>query len=87
MAKARALDMEVQMTKIGPGGRPSAEVLVDASMSLSDVSASIQKNITRNVDVLKKVGLRACGSCISGFDIWIRQRYDDMLRIDLKQVG
>lgn len=85
MAAAKALD--VQLVKKGPNGRPAAEVLVPASLPLNQVAGVIQKHVTRNADVLKRLGLTACPACISGFDIWIRYRYDDMLRIDLKEIG
>lgn len=82
-----AATVDVQVTKRGPNGRPSAEVLVDSSVQLNQVAGLVQKHITRNVDLLRKVGLRACPACISGMDIWIRHRFDQVLRIDLKQVG
>jgi hypothetical protein len=88
MAKrAPALTVDVQVTKKGPNGRPSAEVLVDSSVQLSQVAGLVQKYVTRDVDLLKKVGLRACAACISGMDIWIRHRFDEVIRVDLKQIG
>jgi hypothetical protein len=87
MAKTQAGTLDVYITRKGVNGRPSAEVLADPSVSLEQVSGLVQKNITRNTDLLKKVGLRACPACISGFDIWIRHRFDEVLRIDLKQIG
>jgi len=87
MAKRQAATLDVQVTKRGPSGRPLAEVLVDASVPLNQVAGLVQKHITRNVDLLRKVGLRACPACISGFDIGIRHRFDDVLRIDLRQAG
>ena len=73
---------EVQIVKNGPNGRPAAQVLVDPKTSVEQVSAAIVK-VTRNTDLLKKVGLRACTACISGFDIWIRHRYDQVLNVDI----
>lgn len=87
MAKVSAGALDVQVTKRGINGRPSAEVLVDPSIGLSQVAGLVQKHITRNVDLLRKVGLRACPACISGFDIWIRHRFDDVIRVDLRQGG
>lgn len=84
---SRARGVEVQLVKKGPNGRPAAEVLVPASTSFGDVAGLVQKHVTRNADVLRKLGLKACPACISGFDIWIRHRYDDMLRVDLKEIG
>lgn len=87
MAKRQATTIDVYVTKRGANGRPAAEVLADASISVDRVTSLVQKHITRNTDLLRKVGLRACPACISGFDIWIRHRFDEVLRIDLKQVG
>jgi hypothetical protein len=84
MAKRQAPTLDVQLTKRGPNGRPAADVLVDASVPLNQVASLVQKHITRNTDILSKVGLRACPACISGFDIWFRHRFDDALKIDLK---
>jgi hypothetical protein len=87
MAKRQAETIDFQVTKRGPNGRPAAEVLVDASIPLNQAAGLVQKHITRNTDILKKVGLRACPACISGFDIWFRHRFDEVLQIDLKQIG
>jgi len=87
MAKRAAATVDVQVTKRGPNGRPAAEVLVDSSVQLNHVTGLVQKHITRNLDLLRKVGLRACPACISGMDIWIRHRFDEVLKIDLKQIG
>lgn len=71
----------IRVSKVGCcGGRPSAEVDVADGLSLDDVNKLLQVNVTRNVDLAKKLGLKACAGCISGFDILIRQNYD----IDMK---
>ena len=75
----------VHISKVGCcGGRPSATVLVDPKANLEDITGAIQKNVTRNKDLLKKLGLKACAGCISGFDIDIRHRYDIDMHV---QVG
>ena len=72
------------ISKVGCcGGRPSAVVLVDPKTKIDDLTSLIQKNVTRNVDLLKKLGLAACAGCISGFDIDIRQRYDIDMRVKI----
>jgi len=71
----------IRVSKVGCcGGRPSAEVNVAPAVSIDEVNKLVQVNVTRNADLLKKLGLAACPACISGFDIFIRQNYD----IDLK---
>jgi hypothetical protein len=79
--------LDVQVTRIGTAGRPVAEVLVAPSTSVDAITGLVRKHVTRNTDLLRKVGLRACPACISGFDIWIRHRFDEVLRVDLKQMG
>lgn len=69
------------LSKTGPSGRPTVEVALVGSGTLADVSTALSRNITRNADILKKVGLKACPACISGFDIWIRHRFDDVIQV------
>jgi len=69
------------LTKAGPNGRPVVEVgVVGSSANLAGVAGALTKNITRNADILKKLGLKACPACISGADIWIRHRFDDVIQ-------
>ena len=67
------------VTKAGPNGRPAVEMGVVGSGDLASASGAIIKNITRNSDLIKKLGLKACNGCISGFDIWIRHRFDEVI--------
>jgi hypothetical protein len=78
---------DIQITKVGPSGRPSATVLVDEGASLTQLSAALQKEITRNVDLRKKLGLKACLACTSGMDLDIRRRFDWVVQVDLSQFG
>ncbi len=74
-------DATVMITKIGRSGRPAATVFVDVGTSTDAVAGLVQKHITRNRDLLKKLGLKACLACISGMDVDIRQRYDIDMRV------
>jgi hypothetical protein len=69
------------INKLGCHGRPVATVLVDPGVPTDVLAGLVQKNLTRNKDLLKKLGLKACLSCISGMDIDIRQRYDIDMRV------
>ncbi|CUQ66980.1 hypothetical protein [Candidatus Nitrospira inopinata] len=71
------------LSKTGASGRPAVEVALVGGGTLADVSTALTKNITRNAEILKKVGLKACPACISGFDIWIRHRFDDVIQVNL----
>jgi hypothetical protein len=74
-------EANILINKVGRSGRPTAIVLVDAGVSTDLVAGLVQKNLTRNRDLLKKLGLKACLACISGMDIDIRQRYDFDMRV------
>ena len=82
-----ANNVEIFISKAGHTGRPMATVFVDQAASLGSVSGTIQKHVTRNADLLKRLGLRACGACISGFDLDIRHRFEEVMRVDLERVG
>lgn len=71
----------VLINKLGRYGRPTATVLVEPGTSIDAVAGMVQKSITRNKDLLKKLGLKACLACISGMDVDIRQRYDIDMRV------
>jgi hypothetical protein len=79
--------VEIIVSKGGPSGRPTATVFVDSAASLGSVGGTIQKHVTRNADLLKRLGLKACGSCISGFDLDIRHRFEEVMRVELERVG
>jgi hypothetical protein len=72
---------EVRVTKSGPGGRPYAEVLVDGNVN-TDKLGKIVQGVTRNKDLLRKLGLKACAGCKSGFDINIRDRFEEVMRVE-----
>jgi predicted ATP-grasp superfamily ATP-dependent carboligase len=76
--------IDIQVSKIGASGRPSAVVTAAESVSLDKLVAGIQKGLTRNTDLRKKLGLKACTGCAaSGIDIDIRHRYDIVLQAEL----
>jgi hypothetical protein len=76
---------EIRLKKNGPNGIPLAEILVDNSVSTDQLSSIIQK-VTRDKDLLKKIGLKGCSACKSGLDINIRERFEHVLQVDLKDV-
>ena len=83
-----ATKVDIMVSKGGPAGRPIASIFVDQSASLTSVEATLQKYLTRNADLLKRLGLKACPACISGFDFDIRHRFEEVLQVDLiEKVG
>jgi len=80
--------VEIMVSKGGPAGRPIAAVFVDPAAPLSSVGATVQKYLTRNADLLKRLGLKACPGCISGFDFDIRHRFEEVMQVELvEKVG
>lgn len=79
--------VDIGIHKIGPTGRPMASVVIDSGVSLDKLSSVLQKEVTRNTDLRKKLGLKACLACTSGMDLDIRHRFDKVLQVDLNRVG
>ena len=77
---------EVRLRKNGPGGIPYAEILVDNGVTAPQLGAIVQR-VTRDKDLLRKIGLKACGACKSGLDINIRDRFDHVLQVNVKEIG
>jgi hypothetical protein len=73
---------EVRLKKVGPNGIPLAEILIDNSVSADQLGRIVQR-VTRDKDLLKKLGLKACAGCKSGFDINIRDRFEHVLTVDV----
>ena len=86
MASSKTM-VDIQVTKSGPSGRPAATILAPASTSLDKLIPFLQKEVTRNVDLRKKLGLKACATCISGMDLDLRHRFDHVLSVDLGKAG
>lgn len=76
--------VDIHVNKIGPTGRPVAVVIAPEGAPFDKLSSLIQKEITRNDDLRKKLGLKACLGCAaSGIDLDIRHRFDHVLRANL----
>jgi hypothetical protein len=78
---------DVQINKSGPSGRPTATVLVDPGVPFDKLAGALQREITRNTGLRRKLGLKACLGCISGMDLDIHHRFDLEMRVDLEQIG
>ena len=58
MGSDMADTIDIQATKQGPSGRPAVMVLAPEALAFDKLSAVIQREITRNVDLRKKLGLK-----------------------------
>jgi hypothetical protein len=76
--------VDIYVKKKGPSGRPVAMVMASPSIPLDKVASAIQNAVTRNTDLLTKLGLKSCPACISGLDLDFRHRWDDVIRVDLR---
>jgi hypothetical protein len=81
--KVKTVTAEVRLKKNGPNGIPLAEVLVGNGVSATQLSAIVQR-FTRDKDLLRKLGLKACPACKSGFDIDIRERFEHVLQVEVQ---
>ncbi len=77
------MTFEVRVAKKSVTGNPHAEILVDGKISASQLGTLIQ-NVTTNKSVLTAAGLRACGGCKSGLDINIRDRFQEVVNVQLE---
>lgn len=80
----RKMSAEIRLAKVGPNGNPYAEILVDKTFNVAELGAVIQR-VTRDKNLLEKFGLRACGACKSGFDINIRDRFEQVMHVELHE--
>ena len=55
---------------------------MDSKVSASQLGALVQ-NITTNKAILSAAGLRACGGCKSGLDILIRDRFQEVIQVEV----
>jgi hypothetical protein len=76
--------VDIHINKVGPSGRPVAVVLAPEGVAFERLGSLIQREITRNDDLRKKLGLKGCTACAaSGIDLDIRHRFDHVLRANL----
>jgi hypothetical protein len=78
---------DVQINRAGSSGRPSVAVFVDEGVAFDKFTSVLQKEITRNTGLRRKLGLKACTACISGMDLDIHHRFDLVMQVDLEQMG
>lgn len=76
--------VDVLINKEGPSGRPMVMVMASPSTSLDKLTGAIQKAVTRNEDLRRKLGLKGCPACAaSGVHLHILDRFDEVLRVNL----
>jgi hypothetical protein len=73
-AEAQTGTAQVYVATSGPTGHPIARVAVDPAISAASLGPLLQ-NVVTNSSVLLAAGLSACGSCKSGIDILLVNRF------------
>lgn len=68
----------------GKGTRPIVEVQVPAGTSL-EVSHKLESLIYERI-VPEVLGLGSCPNCRSGLDLFIKERFENVLRVDLSRM-
>ena len=63
--------------------RPTVEVAIPSGTRFVDVIA----NHDLLVDLIRKLGPRGCEMCLSGRDIIIRERFEEVINVDFKAHG
>jgi hypothetical protein len=86
MADHQKGDVEIRVARVGPTGKPYAEILTDQSIDVAHLGTIIEK-VTRDKDLRDKLGLGACGACKSGFDFNLRDRFEEVIKFNLKDLG
>ena len=71
---------------MGLNGRPTADISVDPEIGADQLGRLITR-VVRDKDLRKLVGLKACLSCRSGFNLNIYDQYINVFRVDLREIG
>ncbi len=66
--------------KKGKGGKPKVEVVVPKGTPLK-VSQELERQVY--AEIPERLGLGKCPNCRSGIDMFIRERFGDVLRVNL----
>lgn len=70
--------VEIQMTQDGP--RPTIEVVVPYGTKLAE-TVKLHDFLSR--EIIGKLSPRGCDTCNSGVNIYIRERYNHVITVDL----
>ena len=78
----KRITAEVRVSRIGPSGRPQAQVIVDSDVSAAHLGTLLHKVVT-NEKVFNAAGLKVCGGCKSGLDLNIIDRFQDVIQFEI----
>jgi len=78
--RASTSEAEIHLSTKGPNGGPTAEIFLAEGTTFKGLQV-VQQAIYR--DLLTAVGLKACEGCRSGLDIIIRERFVDVVRVNV----
>src|SRR6516162_5940416 len=86
MATKQTGNVDILVSRVGPNGKPYAEIMVDEGLNVSHLGSIIEK-VTRDKQLREKLGLGACGACKSGFDFNLRDRFEEVIHFNLSDLG
>ncbi len=86
MATKHPGSVEIRVAKVGPNGKPHAEILLNDGINVAHLGVIIEK-VTRDKALRDKLGLGACGACKSGFDFNLRDRFEEVIQFNLADLG
>jgi hypothetical protein len=72
---------EIRYSKAGP--RPMIDVAVPFGTTLAQ---TVRLSDFLSKEVISKISPRGCTQCNSGVDIWIHERFEDVIRVDLESM-
>lgn len=81
MASNTSKTAEIRYSTDGP--RPRIDVAVPFGTSLAQ-TVKLHEILSR--DLISKLSPRGCEACNSGVDIFIHERFDDVIQVDLESL-
>lgn len=77
-----AKQFDVGVFKPKGGGIAVVDIRIDPGTNMKDIT-KIMTGVTGNADLMKNLGLKGCPGCKSGLDFRIRERYDNIIRVEI----
>ena len=77
---------DVKIINAGRDGKPTAQIMISSDVGVDQLSKVIV-SVTRDKNLRKLLGLKACLACRSGFNLDIRDQFINEIRVDLQKIG
>lgn len=80
MSKDLTINQAEIFLRQSKGQRPKVEIQVPQGTSL-EISRKLESLVYEKL--ITRLGLGACPNCRSGLDVLVKERFDDVIRVDL----